>query len=109
MILLKEEDMPEDVLPLWVADMDFRTIFLCRGCFGTAVQRKQSLATVRCRDHTLSIVKGLDRERHHQWQVDEHWLVKTPGVVFALAMAVKAYTEPGDSGADPVTGILSFF
>ena len=25
------------------------------------------------------------------------WLIKTPGVVFALAMAVKAYTEPGDS------------
>ena len=24
--------MPEDVLPLWVADMDFQTIFLCTGC-----------------------------------------------------------------------------
>ena len=34
--------------------------------------------------------------RHHDWEVHKDWLVKTPGVVFALAMAVKAYTEPGD-------------
>ena len=36
------------------------------------------------------------RERHG-WDTREEWLIKTPGVVFALAMAVKAYTEPGDS------------
>ena len=35
-------------------------------------------------------------KRHHDWEVKEPWLIKTPGVVFALAMAVKAYTEPGD-------------
>lgn len=32
----------------------------------------------------------------HNWQVERRWMVKTPGVVFALAMAVKAYTEEGD-------------
>ena len=36
-------------------------------------------------------------ERHHHWKIREEWLIKTPGVVFALAMAVKAFTEPGDS------------
>lgn len=35
-------------------------------------------------------------EEKHNWKVDRKWLVKTPGVVFALAMAVKAYTEKGD-------------
>ena len=35
-------------------------------------------------------------KKHHDWEVQEKWLVKTPGVVFALAMAVKAYTKPGD-------------
>ncbi len=34
---------------------------------------------------------------HHNWEIQEDWLIKTPGVVFALAMAVKAYTQPGDS------------
>ena len=36
-------------------------------------------------------------ERRHGWEVSEDWLVKTPGVVFALSLAVKAFTEPGDS------------
>ena len=35
-------------------------------------------------------------ERRHGWKIEPEWLLKTPGVVFALAMAVKAYTEPGD-------------
>lgn len=34
---------------------------------------------------------------YHNWEPEEEWLIKTPGVVFALAMAVKAYTQPGDS------------
>ena len=36
-------------------------------------------------------------ERHHHWKIKEDWLIKTPGVVFALAMAVKAFTKVGDS------------
>jgi cystathionine beta-lyase len=35
--------------------------------------------------------------QHHGWRVDEKWLVTTPGVVFALAMAVQAFTEPGEA------------
>ena len=34
--------------------------------------------------------------RCHHWDVEPDWLIKTPGVVFALAMAVKAFTEAGD-------------
>lgn len=34
--------------------------------------------------------------RHYGWNVEETWLVKTPGIVFALAQAVRAFTEPGD-------------
>ena len=36
------------------------------------------------------------RERHN-WQIQKDWLIQTPGVVFALAMAVKAFTNPGDA------------
>ena len=36
-------------------------------------------------------------ERRHGWQVRPEWMVKTPGIVFALSIAVKAFTEPGDS------------
>ena len=87
--------MPEDVLPLWVADMDFKTSSYVEDAL---VQRSKEaiFGYSEVQRPYFDIVKGW-MERHHQWQVDEHWLVKTPGVVFALAMAVKAYTEPGEA------------
>lgn len=89
-----ERGMPEDVLPLWVADMDFKTSSyiedalverIRHGIFGYSEAKTPYFASVR------DWMRG-----HHGWDVDEKWLVKTPGVVFALAMAVKAYTEPGE-------------
>lgn len=86
--------MPFDVLPLWVADMDFKTSSYIEdaliqrtrhGIFGYTEVKTPYFETVRNWMKT-----------HHNWDVEERWLVKTPGVVFALAMAVKAYTEPGD-------------
>lgn len=87
--------MPEDVLPLWVADMDFKTSSYIEdaliervkhGIFGYSDVQTPYFETVR--DWM---------KMHHNWVVKENWLVKTPGVVFALAMAVKAYTKPNDS------------
>ncbi|MGN0436607.1 MAG: MalY/PatB family protein [Wujia sp.] len=86
---------PEDILPLWVADMDFKTSSYVEdaiiervkhGIFGySEVQRPY-----------FEAVAGW-MKKHHDWDVEERWLIKTPGVVFALATAVKAYTEIGDS------------
>ena len=90
----EKRGMPEDVLPLWVADMDFKTSSYVEdaiieqaghGIFGYS----DALAPY------FEIVKAW-MKKHHDWEIQEDWLVKTPGVVFALAMAVKAYTEPGD-------------
>ncbi|MCM1538628.1 MAG: pyridoxal phosphate-dependent aminotransferase [bacterium] len=90
----KEHGIPEDALPLWVADMDFETSSYIEealieqakhGIFGYSEAKRPYFESV----------KGW-MERHHGWSVEENWLVKTPGVVFALAMAIKAYTEPGD-------------
>ena len=36
-------------------------------------------------------------KRHHGWNVEEEWHVKTPGVCFAIATAIRAYTEKGDA------------
>lgn len=90
----KRRGMPEDVLPLWVADMDFKTSSYVQdalaeqtthGIFGySEVQEKY-----------FEAVRGW-MKRHYGWEVNERWLVKTPGIVFALSMAVKAFTEPGD-------------
>ncbi len=90
-----ERGMPEDVLPLWVADMDFETSSyvldamrerLDHGIFGYTEEIPGYFESVR--DWM---------QRHHDFAVEKAWLVKTPGVVFALAMAIQAYTEPGDA------------
>lgn len=86
--------MPEGILPLWVADMDFAISSYIQealiaqaqhGIYGYNESRESYFEAVR--DWMAS---------HHGWRVEEKWLIKTPGVVFALAMAVKAYTQPGD-------------
>ncbi|MBQ9768493.1 MAG: pyridoxal phosphate-dependent aminotransferase [Lachnospiraceae bacterium] len=90
----KRRNMPEDLLPLWVADMDFKVSSYIQeallrqaehGIFGYSDVQEEYFEAVR------SWMK-----RHHGWEVEEKWLVKTPGVVFALATAVKAFTEEGD-------------
>lgn len=89
-----ERGKPEDVIPLWVADMDFQTppevtdamIAACRhGIFGYTEVRLPYFETVR-----------RWYQNHFHWEPEASWLVKTPGVVFAISMAIRAFTNPGD-------------
>ena len=90
-----ERGMPADILPLWVADMDFRissyiqdalAAQAAHGIYGYSDSKEDYFAAVR--DWM---------KKKHGWQVEEKWLVKTPGVVFALAMAVRAFTKEGEA------------
>ena len=90
-----ERGKPADVLPLWVADMDFKTSSLVvdeikkrveHGIFGYTETGEEYFNTV-----------SSWFSKHHNLKIEKEWIVKTPGVVFALAMAVKAYTKEGDS------------
>ncbi|MGN0324948.1 MAG: MalY/PatB family protein [Lachnospiraceae bacterium] len=90
----KKRGMPEDVLPLWVADMDFRTSSYVEDA---VIERSKHgiFGYSEVQEEYFNAVAGW-MSRHHNWQVKPNWLIKTPGVVFALAMAVKAFTEAGD-------------
>lgn len=90
----KRRGMPEDVLPLWVADMDFKTSSYVEDALAERA-RHGIFGYSESQTPYFEIVRDW-MKRHHDWEVKEPWLIKTPGVVFALAMAVKAYTEPGD-------------
>lgn len=90
----KRRGMPEDVLPLWVADMDFETSSYIEDALVERV-RHGIFGYSEVQAPYFEIVRDW-MKRRHGWDVQEKWLVKTPGVVFALAMAVKAYTEPGE-------------
>ena len=86
--------MPEDVLPLWVADMDFETSSYIEDALTERV-KEGIFGYSEVQTPYFEIIRDW-MVRHHDWEPQERWLIKTPGVVFALAMAVKAYTDPGD-------------
>ncbi|GIP48828.1 aminotransferase [Paenibacillus sp. J53TS2] len=83
-----------DVLPLWVADMDFR----CAPAIVEAVTERAKHGiygyTSRPKEYLDAITGWM--ERRHGWKVDASWLTDTPGVVPALGVAVQVLTEPGD-------------
>ena len=86
--------MPEDVLPFWVADMDFATSSYIQDAL---VKRAMHpiFGYSETDEEYFNAVAGW-MKRHHEWEVQRSWLIKTPGVIFAVAMAIKAYTKPGD-------------
>lgn len=86
---------PADLLPLWVADMDFRTVPQVvealkkaaeHGIFGYSDSRTDYFTTL----HNWYASR-------FGWDIQPEWLVKTPGVVYALATAVRALTQQGDA------------
>ena len=84
----------EDVIPMWVADMDFRVpeqvIEALReraghGIFGYPFKP----------DSFFDAVTGWF-ERRYGWTIRRDWIVATPGVVPALVTAINAFTRPDD-------------
>lgn len=86
--------LPEDVLPLWVADMDFRTSSYVEDAVIERTRHGIFGYTETGEEYFRSVAGWM--KRRHDWDVEYNWLVKTPGVVFALAMAVKGFTDEGD-------------
>ncbi|MCM1175396.1 MAG: pyridoxal phosphate-dependent aminotransferase [Blautia sp.] len=89
-----EKGMPEDILPLWVADMDFKTA----PCITERIKKDADFGIFGYTDSRDDYFRTLAKwyETYFDWKVEKDWLVKTPGVVFALATAVAAFTEEGD-------------
>lgn len=87
--------MPEDILPLWIADMDFRV----PPCVTDALQERLQHGIFGYSDTEEkydSAVIGWFQKKH-SWTPEAEWIVKTPGVVIALATAIRTLTEPGDA------------
>ena len=90
-----ERNRPADVFPLWVADMDFRVADPIREGLQRTLDHGIFGYTESKQDY-LDAVTGWFKRRFNL-ELSDEWLVKTPGVVFALALAVKAYTQKGDA------------
>ena len=84
-----------DTLPLWVADMDFPA----PECVGEALRRMTDPGiygyTMTGTAYNTAVTGWF--ERRFGWKPEEDWLVTTPGVVYAICTAIRAFTEPGEA------------
>lgn len=90
-----ERGKPAEVLPLWVADMDFQVSEEITKSLHAAVEHGIYGYTQPKDPYYNAIMNWM--KKNHQWETKREWIVKTPGVVFALGAAVKAFTKPGDA------------
>lgn len=90
-----ERGKPAEVLPLWVADMDFQVSEEITKSLHAAVEHGIYGYTQPKDPYYNAIMNWM--KKNHQWETKREWIVKTPGVVFALSAAVKAFTKPGDA------------
>ncbi|MBQ8663570.1 MAG: pyridoxal phosphate-dependent aminotransferase [Eubacterium sp.] len=86
---------PKDILPLWVADMDFKTSSYIIDALGE-MNTHGIFGYSEADEDYFEALRGWMKRRHN-WDVEERWLIRTPGIVFALAMAVKAFTKEKDA------------
>ena len=83
-----------DLLPLWVADMDFRTPDFIVEAIKKRTEHEIFGYTFRPESYTQSIVNWL--KRRHNWEIKPEWISFSPGVVAGLTMAIEALSKPGD-------------
>ena len=83
-----------DVLPMWVADMDFRTAPPVVEALRKRVEHG-IFGYVRVPDAYYAAVTNWFARRH-DWQIEKEWIIYTTGVVPALSAVIKALTAPGD-------------
>lgn len=84
----------DDLLPLWVADMDFRTPPFVMEALKRQLSGGVLGYTCPCADWAPAICDWL--LRRHGWQVETGWISFVPGIVRAQALALLCFTRPGD-------------
>ena len=84
-----------DVLPLWVADMDFASPQPVLDALHQRVEHGVFGYTAKGPGYYASVRNWLDRR--HGWNVEEPWIANMPGVVAALRLAVDVFSQPGDN------------
>ena len=84
-----------NILPLWVADMDFETPQFVRNAIMERALHPVYGYTFRDDAYYESIINWM--QRRHRWHIEKDWILFSPGVVPGLNMAVMAFTDPGDA------------
>jgi len=85
----------KDIIPMWVADMDFKTPEFIVSALKDRLDHQIYGYTYRPKEYYNSIIGW--HEKRHNWKIEKGWISFTPGVVPALNICTLAFTKPGDS------------
>jgi cystathionine beta-lyase len=92
--LLKDVFQTEDVLPMWVADMDFQAPQAVNDALIDRAKHGFYGYTVFDQEVKNAIINWIGNR--HNWNIESEWISTSPGVINILHMAVQAFTERGD-------------
>ncbi|MBR5147572.1 MAG: pyridoxal phosphate-dependent aminotransferase [Bacteroidaceae bacterium] len=85
----------DDLMPLWVADMDFATPPFIVEALRRRMEHEVIGYTVRTPQWASSIVAW--QQSRYGWQIQPEWLNFVPGIVPGIAFVISCFTEPGDA------------
>ncbi|WP_297249440.1 PatB family C-S lyase [uncultured Prevotella sp.] len=96
---LKHEVLAErygraDLLPLWVADMDFETPEFITDALRRRLEHSLFGYTVEPKDYWPTVQKWI--KDHHGWDVKRDWLSYIPGIVKGIGMVINVFTKPDE-------------
>lgn len=84
----------KDVIPMWVADMDFKTPDFIISALRERINHEIFGYSFRPTEYYSSIIEWVKLK--HKWQIERDWICFSPGIVPALNFCILAYTQPGD-------------
>lgn len=85
----------EDIIPMWVADMDFRPPPAVTGAIRKRARHEILGYSVRRQEYFDSIIRW--HSRRYNWDINPESILFSPGVVPALNIATLAFTKPGET------------
>lgn len=84
----------DDLLPLWVADMDFETPSFITDALKARLEHSLFGYTMEPEDYLPSIIDWV--RDHHQWDVKREWIRFIPGIVKGIGLVVNVFTQPDE-------------
>ena len=85
----------KDVIPMWVADMDFNSPDFVVESLRKRLEHEIYGYSFRPEEYFTSMINWI--KSRHNWTIKKEWISFCPGIVPALNFCTLAYTQPGDS------------
>ncbi|MDO5124182.1 MAG: MalY/PatB family protein [Eubacteriales bacterium] len=92
---IKYRNLPENTIPMWIADMDFKSPPAVTDALIKAAQHGIYGYGDTDDEYDTLILDWYDRR--NGWKIKKEQILKIPGVMFGVAAAIRAVTEPNDA------------